>query len=350
MPTSTHTEYLPVPLSDAEKLAMGGEIIKQLDQLDTIESELKNRKEAAKEAKAAVETRLDHLRACLRDGTESRKVRYYERFRYEAGIVERVREDTGVVFSTRMLEPGERQQSLDELLREPAETERLAELEAKGEQVIERLAAQLDDEQVAQLVFCEICGQARGWPCVAPATGEQVAAHPARVAAGRAEKAREEKAATLITEHLVDRLKALSGLDALDLVKQAAGQATTPESERQVLEVFAEAERVGECRRIVLGWIEDRLKTMARLEAPVERENLDVEDDQDADQVDELDVDCPRCLEPVGEGCRQKGTKNEKGKPLKEGTYHPERTKAAEAKRAARRAPVSTSWGETEVG
>lgn len=139
--------------------------------------------------------------------------------------------------------------------------------------------------------------------------------------------AEQVQAATLPAERLVDRLKALAGLDALDLVKEEAGRATTPESERQVLDLFAAAEREGAGRRMVLGWIEDRLATMARLEAPGELETLDLPETP-------LDVECIRCGAAVGDPCIGQSKKG-RGKPLPEGTYHDERF-AAHADTCAR--------------
>lgn len=148
----TVIESLPVPLTKEELVAMGDEVVAKLDAIDRIDEELKERRDAAKDQKEEIQERLAHLRDCIRSGTEYRSVRCYEVARYDAGVAEVVREDTQAVVRTRMLEPRERQQTLDQLL-EPAETEHLAELERKGEEIIARMAAAStpDLQQAAEL-------------------------------------------------------------------------------------------------------------------------------------------------------------------------------------------------------
>lgn len=103
---------LPCVMTAAEKALKANELVAVLGTISDLEEE-------KKAATASLTARIKEekkkggeLAQEVRTGKEVRPIQCYERFRYEADMVELVRDDTAEVVSTRAMDPRDRQEKL----------------------------------------------------------------------------------------------------------------------------------------------------------------------------------------------------------------------------------------------
>jgi hypothetical protein len=109
---TTDTDVLFVKLTEPELRERGTRLAGLLCELRDLDREEQTFKERLKEKRKGLEPEVQHLADAIHHGQELRPVTVHEVARWSDGEVDRIREDTGEVVSTRKLEPHERQAGL----------------------------------------------------------------------------------------------------------------------------------------------------------------------------------------------------------------------------------------------
>lgn len=106
--TTMTIEMLPVPLTDAEKIARGEELAIMLRDITSAEDAESERKKDAKAALEALEAKASRLAQIVRSGQEQRSIEVETSWNMTQWTVESIRYDTREVYSTRPMSRDER--------------------------------------------------------------------------------------------------------------------------------------------------------------------------------------------------------------------------------------------------